>query len=115
MFSIGNVLYRLNRTLVRGWELSSHQNVRCAFSNAPHDRVYDHVLVCVDTSQVNLTPTDIQVMHSGQVRVATCAKASTRQHRYATISMDIYTQFPSPENRPHENICLHLQLALQVK
>src|SRR6218665_3543240 len=84
MFSIGNVLYRLNRTLVKGWELSSRQNVRCTFSNAPHDRVYDHVLVCVDTSQVNLTPTYIQVMHSGQVRVATCAKASTRQHRHAT-------------------------------
>src|SRR6218665_1603379 len=53
--SIGNVLYSLNRTLVKGWERSSRQNVRCAFSNAPHDRVYDHVLVCVGTSQVNLT------------------------------------------------------------
>src|SRR6218665_106615 len=53
--SIGNVLYSLNRTLVKGWERSSRQNVRCAFSNAPHDRVYDHVLVCAGTSQVNLT------------------------------------------------------------
>src|SRR6218665_3386167 len=53
--SIGNVLHFLNRTFVKGWERSSRQNVRCAFSNAPHDRVYDNVLVCVGTSQVNPT------------------------------------------------------------
>src|SRR6218665_4085850 len=51
--SLGNVLHFLNRTLVKEWERSSRQNVRCAFCNAPHDRVYDHVLVCVGTSQVN--------------------------------------------------------------
>src|SRR6218665_1708727 len=59
MFSLSNlsrnVLHFLNRTLVKGGERSSRQNVRCAFSNAPHDRVYDHVLVCAGTSQVNLT------------------------------------------------------------
>jgi len=53
MFSLSILSFSLNRTLVKGWELSSRQNVRCAFSNAPHDRVYDHVLVCVGTSQVN--------------------------------------------------------------
>src|SRR6218665_2531888 len=47
------VSFSLNRTLVKGWERSSRQNVRCAFSNTPHDRVDDHVLVCVGTSQVN--------------------------------------------------------------